>query len=85
MRLPKTILAGQLHGVRLARLLPALEQDLAAQDDPARPSLIPLDARIPRAQGSSGATATVPFVLRGHTKSRTTRAGRALELALRLG
>ena len=51
----------------------------------ARPSLIPPDAHIPRAQGSSGATATVPFIWRGHTKSRTTRAGRALELALRLG
>ena len=50
-----------------------------------RPSLISPDARTPRAQGSSGATATVPFVWRGHTKSRTTRAGRALELAVRLG
>ena len=51
----------------------------------ARPSPIPPDARTPRAQGSSGATATVPFLWRGHTKSRTTRAGRAPELALRLG
>ena len=50
----------------------------------ARPSLISPDARIPRAQGSSGASATVPFVWRGHTKSRTTQARRALELALRL-
>ena len=58
---------------------------LSATHKQARPSLIPPDARFPRAQGSSGATTTVPFVWRGHTKSRTTRAGRALELALRLG
>ena len=57
----------------------------ALAETEARPSLIPPDARFPRAQGSSGATATVPFVWRGHTKSRATRVGRALELALRLG
>ena len=63
-----------------------LLQTLAPPAAPrARPALIPPDARFPRAQGSSGATATVPFVWRGHTKSRTARAGRALELALRLG
>ena len=42
-------------------------------------------ARTPRAQGSSGATATVPFAWRGHTKRRTTRAGRAPDPAVRLG
>ena len=63
----------------------AAERIQTGSTDEARPSLIPPDARIPRAQGSSGATATVPFVWRGHTKSRTTRAGRALDLALRLG
>ena len=35
-----------------------------------------------RAQGSSGAVATVPFVWRSHAKSPTTRAGRALDIAL---
>ena len=37
-----------------------------------------------RAQGSSGAVATVPFVWRSHAKAPTTRAGRALDIALRL-
>ena len=53
----------------------------------ARPSLLrlfPPCALSPHAQGSGGATATVPFAWRGHTKSTTTRAGRALDLALRL-
>ena len=44
--------------------------------------VFPLGARIPRARGSSGATATVPFVWRGHTKTPTTRAGRALDIAV---
>ena len=41
-----------------------------------------LFAFIQRAQGSSGAVATMPFVWRSHAKSPTTRAGRALDTAL---
>ena len=46
--------------------------------------VFPLFAFISRAQGSSGAVATMPFVWRSHAKSPTTRAGRALDIALRL-
>ena len=37
--------------------------------------VFPLCALVPRAQGSSGAVATVQFVWRGHAKTSTTRAG----------
>ena len=61
---------------------------LGLVDDPPRPvlRLFPACALISHAQGSSGVVDTMLFAWRGHTKSRTTaRAGRALELALRLG
>ena len=44
--------------------------------------VFPLSAFISRAQGPSGAVATVPFVWRSHAKSPTTQAGRALDIAL---
>ena len=46
--------------------------------------VFPLFAVISRAQGSSGAVATMPFVWRSHAKSPPTRAGCALDIALRL-
>ena len=44
--------------------------------------VFPLFAFISRGKGSSGAVATMPFVWRSHAKSPTTRAGRALDIAL---
>ena len=46
--------------------------------------VFPLCALVPRAQGSSGAVATVQFVWRGHAKTPTTRAGPWPDFALRL-
>ena len=73
-----------LHGARGgAALVVEVTGDEPGFNPPvARPSPIPPDARIPRAQGSSGATATVPFAWRGHTKSRTTRARPSPDLAV---
>ena len=46
--------------------------------------LFPPCACISHAQGSSGVVVNMAFVWRGRTKSATTRAGRALDLAVRL-
>ena len=46
--------------------------------------LFPPCALVSRAQGSSGAVATVQFVWRGHAKTPTTRAGPWPDFALRL-
>ena len=46
--------------------------------------VFPLCALVPRAQGSTGAVATVRFVWRGHAKTPTTRAGPWPDFALRL-
>ena len=53
-------------------------------EGPSSLRVFPLFAFTSRAQGSSGAVATVPFVWRSHAKAPTTRAGRALDIALRL-
>ena len=51
---------------------------------PSRLRVFPRFACLSRAQGSSGTVATMPFVWRSHAKSPATRAGRALDIALRL-
>ena len=56
------------------KALASLPESLTLLRMPVKPSRIPLFAFISRAQGSSGAVATMPFVWRSHAKSPTTRA-----------
>ena len=60
------------------------EEEWGPLDGPSSLRVFPLFALISRAQESSGAVATMPFVWRSHANSPTTRAGRALDIALRL-
>ena len=72
---------GAAHGCAMHELAYEFAQHL-------RPDLLPVlrvfppCALIPHAQGSSGVVENMPFALRGHTKSLTTRARPSPDLAV---